>query len=109
MDAQEIEQRQQLIRETKRRLYKLEEQVARLGSNCPPEILIEIEDLQEKLKGFQQQTSEQQYRERIKEKYAEEAEYYVALSGEAVEAMPPRLAPKAPRSARRRLSGARIQ
>ncbi len=53
MDAEEVAQLEKLIRATKRRLNILEEQAALNGRTCPPEILIEIEDLRRKLEDDQ--------------------------------------------------------
>src|SRR5690349_14243518 len=45
MDDEQRRHAEELLRITHRRLHKLEEQAARKGSDTPPHILIEIEDV----------------------------------------------------------------
>jgi hypothetical protein len=47
MDQEEVTHLRELIKENKRRLHVLEVQATKYGLNCPPQILIAIEDTQE--------------------------------------------------------------
>jgi len=55
------------------------------------------------------QDCEQRYRKRIKERYAEEAAYYIPLAGETTEPVPLEAGSRAPRSARRRRRRAAVE
>ena len=55
MNADEVEHLRELLKIHKKRLNVLEEQAAKYGINCPPEIKIEIEDIQEQIARFEQQ------------------------------------------------------
>jgi formylglycine-generating enzyme required for sulfatase activity len=55
------------------------------------------------------QACERRYRDRIRERFAEEAGYYIELAGETAEPLPPHDEPRAPRSARRRRQRAMVE
>jgi hypothetical protein len=53
MNSDEVEQLRELLKIHKKRVNVLEQQAAKYGINCPPEIKIEIEDIQEQIKHFE--------------------------------------------------------
>jgi hypothetical protein len=53
MNSDEVEHLHELLKIHKKRLNVLEEQAAKYGINCPPEIKIEIEDIQEQIARFE--------------------------------------------------------
>jgi hypothetical protein len=55
MNSDEAEHLHELLKIHKKRVNVLEEQAARYGINCPPEIKIEIQDIQEQIARFERQ------------------------------------------------------
>jgi hypothetical protein len=55
MNSDEVEHLHELLKIHKKRVNVLEEQAAKYGINCPPEIKIEIEDIQEQIARFERQ------------------------------------------------------
>jgi len=53
MNSDEVEHLHELLKIHKRRVNVLEQQAAKYGINCPPEIKLEIEDLQEQIAHFE--------------------------------------------------------
>jgi hypothetical protein len=53
MNSDEVEQLRELLKIHKKRLNVLEQQAAKYGISCPPEIKIEIEDIQEQIARFE--------------------------------------------------------
>jgi len=49
MNSDEVEHLQELLKIHKRRVNVLEQQAAKYGINCPPEIKVEIEDIQQQI------------------------------------------------------------
>jgi hypothetical protein len=55
MNSDEVEHLQELLKIHKRRVNVLEQQAAKYGINCPPEIKVEIEDIQQQIARFERQ------------------------------------------------------
>lgn len=53
MNSDEVEQLQELLKIHKKRVNVLEQQAAKYGINCPPEIKIEIEDIRQQIARFE--------------------------------------------------------
>src|SRR5215213_1011588 len=53
MNSDEVERLHELLKIHKRRLNVLEQQAAKYGINCPPEIKTEIEEIQVQIKRFE--------------------------------------------------------